>query len=191
MKTGFMKIQKAITRGFLWTSVPVFIVLLSANFPSIEKSVWETPVLAPVLAFCFAVWFLSLIFVVFATFLSSDYKENVLQDVVLRKERDEREALLSGQAAKKSILVTLVSSILILIVTTGQYNKAETPGKSSVTIGVFQLSDDRPITSQAADGSTIVHHQLPMSKMTLVLLLILIQLSSYHAINFFNLRKLE
>ncbi len=191
MKTRFMKIQKAITRVFLWTSVPAFLVLLSANFPSIEKSVWETPVLAPVLAFCFVVWFLSLIFVACATFVSSDYKENILQDVVLRTERDERESLLSGQAAKKSILVTLVASVLILIATTGQYNKAETPGKSSVTIGNFRLSDDNPIASQEEDGSTIIHHQLPMSKMSLVLLLILIQLSSYHAINFLNLRKLE
>ncbi len=163
MKPGFIKTQKTITRIFLWTSVPAFLVLLSANFPSIEKSVWETPVVAPALALCFATWFLSLIFVACATFVSSSYKENILQDVVLRKERDEREALLSGQAAKKSILVTLVASVLILIAATGQYNKAETPGKSSVTIGNFRLSDDNPIASQAADGSAIVHHQLLQS----------------------------
>lgn len=191
MKSGFIKTQRNITKLFLWTSLPALLTLLATNFPSFEKEVWGTPVVAPLLALCFAVWFFSLLFVAAATFVSSSYKENILQDVVLRKERDEREMLLSGQAAKKSILITLVASFLILIATTGQLNKANTPGQSSLTIGHFRLSDDTSMATQGLDGSTIVHYELPMSKMSLVLLLILVQLSSYHAINFLNLRKLE
>lgn len=87
--------------------------------------------------------------------------------IALRKNRDERKALISGQ-----------------------YNKAETTGKSSVTIGHFELSDETP-TTQAEDGFTVVHYQIPMSKMSLVSLIILSQMSSYHAINFFSLRKSE
>jgi len=191
MTPRFIKIQHTITKLFLWTSLPALLVLVSTNFPRIEKSIWDMPLIAPLLALCFAAWFLSLLFVAVATFISSGYKENILQDVVLRKERDEREMLLSGQAAKNSILITLAASVLILIATTGQYNKASTSGQSSVTIGNFRLSDDSPMTTQTSDGSVVVHYQLPMSKMSLILLVILIQLSSYHAINFLNLRKLE
>lgn len=191
MNTRFMEVQRVITKVFLWTSVPAFLILLSANFPTIEKSMWETPGIAPVLALCFAGWFLSLIFVACATFLSSTYKENILQDVVLRREVDERESFISGQAAKKSILVTLVAGLLILIATTGQYNRAETLDKSSFTIGNFRLSDDSPAAGHLTDGSIVTHHQLPMSKTSLVLLIILIQLFSYHAFYFLNLRKLD
>lgn len=190
MSTSFLKVQSITTKTFLWTSPLALVLLLATNFPNLEKGIWTT-FIAPILAIAFAVWLLSLIFVIIATFVSSSYKEQVLQDVVLRKSRDERESLISGQAAKKSILITLVASILILICTTGQYNKAETVEKSSVTIGHFRLSDNQSVTSQAEDGSTILHYQIPMSKMSLVLLLILIQMSSYHAINFLSLRKLE
>lgn len=162
----------------------------SHQLSNLEKGIWIT-FIAPVLTIAFAVWLFSLIFVIIATFVSSSYKEQILHDVVLRKDRDEREAFISGQAAKKSILITLAASVLILFCTTGQYNKAETTEKSSVTIGHFKLSDDMPVTTQAEDGSTIIHYQIPMSKMSLVLLLILIQMSSYHAINFFSLRKSE
>lgn len=190
MGITFLKVQTIVTKTFLWTSPLALILLLATNFPNLEKGIWTT-FIAPILAIAFAVWLLSLIFVIIATFVSSNYKEQVLNDVVLRKDRDEREALISGQAAKKSILITLAASIVILICTTGQYNKAETTGKSSVTIGHFKLSDELPVTTQAEDGSTVTHYQIPMSKMSLVLLLILIQLSSYHAINFFSLRKSE
>lgn len=190
MNINFLKMQSIITKAFLWTSPLALILLLATNFPNLEKGIWTT-FIAPILAIAFTVWLLSLIFVIIATFVSSNYKERILHDIVLRKDRDEREALISGQAAKKSILITLAASILILICTTGQYNKAETIGKSSVTIGHFRLSDETPVTKQAEDGSAIIHYQIPMSKMSLVLLLILIQMTSYHAINFFNLRKSE
>lgn len=191
MKPGFLKTQIVITRIFLWTSPLALVLLLATNFPDLEKSIWTTAVIAPILALAFAAWLLSLLFVIIATFMSSQYKEEILHDIVLRKDRDERESLMSGQAAKKSILITLAAAIFILVCTTGQYNKAETTGKSSITIGNFRLSDRTPLTTQAEDGSTIIHYQLPMSKMSLVLLLILIQLSSYHAINFMILRKSE
>jgi hypothetical protein len=42
----------------------------------------------------------------------TSYKEEVINDVVLRKDREEREAILSGQAAKKSIIMTLHSGAI-------------------------------------------------------------------------------
>lgn len=191
MGLPFLKMQTTITKAFLWTSPIAIVLLLLTNFPNLEKGLWTTKVIAPLFAITFAIWFLSLLFVIFLTFISARYKEEVIHDVVLNKDRDERESLISGLAAKKSILITLAASLLILLCTTGQYNKAETIGKSSLTIGHFRLTDNATTTTQGEDGSTIVHYQLPMSKMSLVLLLILIQLSSFHAIKFINLRKME
>ena len=191
MRMSTLKIQSIITKIFLWTSPLALVLLLAVNFPNFEKSIWTMNIFAPFLATAFAIWLLSLLFVIVATFVSSQYKETIIHDVVLHQDRDERETFISGQAAKKSILITLVASLLILICTTGQYNKAETTGKSSITIGHFQLTDNSMSTTQAEDSSTIIHYQLPMSKMSLVLLLILIQLTSFHAINFISLRRLE
>ncbi|MGZ3722007.1 MAG: hypothetical protein ACXVA9_03690 [Bdellovibrionales bacterium] len=195
MKTDFSKVQSVVTRIFLWTSPLAFCVLLVSNFPEVEKSLWENgffaPVLGPVLALALMAWLFSLLFVLIATFVSARYKERVLQDVVLRRDRDEREELLSGRAAKTSILVTLAASLLILICTTGQYNRAEETDHSSVTIGNFHFSEVAPVVTKLEGGVQVMQYQLPMSKMSLVLLIILIQLSSYHTIKYLNLRKLE
>ena len=191
MNLTLLKIQTAITKAFLWTSPIALIILLLSNFPALEKSLWNTEVIAPLFAISFVIWFFSFLFVIVLTFISAKFKEEIIQDVVLNKERDERESLISGIAAKKSILITLAAGIFILLCTTGQYNKFDTNEKSSLTIGHFHLIDSAATTTQNEDGTTIIHYQLPMSKMSLVLLLILIQLSSFHAFKIINLKKME
>lgn len=179
-----------ITKVFLWTSPVAFALFIAVNFPDIEKIIWTSSMVAPILGILFAVWLLSFLFVTFTTIINPNQKENPLHNVVLSEERDEREALISGQAAKKSILITLAASLLLLICTTGLYTESETTGKSSLTIGHFRLTDWSPLVSPSKAKASIVH-QLPMSKTSLILLIIMIQLVSYHSLNFINLKKTE
>jgi hypothetical protein len=74
---NFKKIQSVVTKAFLWTSPAALILLLATNFPNLEKGIW-TSFIAPVFAVAFAVWLISLMFVVIATFVSSSYKEQIL-----------------------------------------------------------------------------------------------------------------
>lgn len=190
MNPTLYKTQSIVTKIFLWTSPLVLLLLLAINYPELEKEIWLMSFIAPFLALSFGLWFLSFLFVVIATFTSSQYKEDILQDVILRPDRDEREAFASAQAAKKSILITIITNLIILLCTTGQYNKSETVGKSSLTIGHFQLTDNPSYTTEEADG-VITHFQLPMSKMSLVLFIIMVQLFSFHISNIIAQKRLE
>lgn len=184
--------RRHILQRFFYGLSPLAIgLLLATNFPELESKIWATNLVGPILAISFTAWFFSFLIVLFATFFSSSFKEQILAKVVLHDDQDEREELISGQAARKSILITLAASVFILICTTGQYNKAETTEKSSITIGNFHLTDSDSKITQDDDGNPIEHYQLPMSKMSLVLLIILIQLLSYHSITFMKLRKTE
>ena len=189
MKQKILKVQAISTRIFLWTSPIAFTVLGASNFPNFEKTLWTTSVAAPVLAMVFCAWFLSPIVVLSSAFISPRYRDDVLSNVVLRKEQDEREEIISGRAAKKSILISVAAVFLLLLISTGRYNKAETVGKSSVTIGNIQFTDDTYSTTSSTDGAQIVHYGLLMSKTSLMLMVLLVQLASYHAIFQMSLRR--
>ena len=100
------------------------------------------------------------------------------------KEEDEREEQIVGQAAKSSYLFTLAASIVLFSVSICRYNSSVDILKPyhSFTIGHFQLSEneENPVSLEI-DGKTrsIQRHDLPLSKSAILLLLILIQISSY------------
>lgn len=190
MSTTLHKAQLTITKFFIWTSPFVMFMILATNYPEFEKKIWLIEAIVPFLAIIFGLWVISFMFVFVTTFISSRYKEDILHDVVLKEDRDEREAFVSAKAAKKSILITVIASLFILICTTDRYNKAENFEKSSVTIGHFQFTDNQSYVTQE-EGGFVTHFQIPMSKTGLVLLIMLIQLFSFHIFNLTGRKKMD
>ncbi|MBX2989331.1 MAG: hypothetical protein KF802_15690 [Bdellovibrionaceae bacterium] len=180
--------QKKITQVFFWLSPVAIVLLLLANFPTAEKLIWELPVVAPILVLLFAAWMMSMVCVVMLTVFGSRFRDQVLHDYVLQKDRDEREEIISGEAAKKAIVITMVVCAVALIFSTGRLNVFDDIARSSLTVGHFQLTDSavKEITDGELNG---IQYELPMSKTALFLLIMLIQLTSYHGIKAFSLRK--
>ena len=182
--------QKKVTQTFFWTSPIAVTLLLMSNFPAAEKVIWELPLIAPVFSLVFVFWLMSMICVVVLTIFGSQFREHVLHDYVLQKDRDEREAIIAGEAAKKAILITMVVCAITLIATTGRLNLFDNNARSSLTIGHFQLADSsaKEVISGDLKGT---QYDLPMSKTSIVLLIMLIQLTAYHGIKVLALKKAE
>lgn len=199
MHPALFSLQKRVTQIFLFTSPLAFLLLVSTNFPTIEQLPYFTTI-ANLGGVILAVWFLSLIVVSALTFLSPPYRNQILSGAILGSENDERESYISSATAKKALLISLVTSFLLLLATTSRVTISKkldgdiVNEKSYFTIGHIRWIDSSIHTEQSVDNKNDHHTQifeLPMSKTSLMLIVLLIQVFSFHFINFLSLRRVN
>lgn len=122
---------------------------------------------------------------------SAAFREQVLSRIARLRERDEREFMLTGKAARNTMLTTLAVLILLFCLSCFQVAVYRVPadqatdGKDKVLTLNFQfdLLNELPRTNRFndADKTDIVAYTgLPVSNSTLILGLIVWQLASYH-----------
>lgn len=122
---------------------------------------------------------------------SAALREQVLSRIARLRERDEREFMLTGKAARNTMLTTLAVLILLFCLSCFQVAVYRVPadqtvdGKDKVLTLNFQfdLLNELPRTNRFndADRTDIVAYTgLPVSNSTLILGLIAWQLASYH-----------
>lgn len=139
----------------------------------------------------FGAWMILAIYLSIRLMLSGQFREEILSKLTLIKERDEREVLLTGKAAKTTVLTSLAILIFLFCLSCFQVAIYRVPpeqavdGKTrviSLGVGFGLLASDRPENSAGtANRKDILSYTgLPVSSSTVILGLIVWQIAAYN-----------
>jgi len=149
---------------------------------SIVNFLWE------ILSWHFIFWFVALVYFFFALLFSTSFRQTILTRLAGIKERDERESLIAGEASK-SVFITMLAALLFLFFLSGiSINISKLPveqytdGKTKrLSIGYkFGMLDFRGYQDKKNDGTLLTIHDIPLTKEGIILLMIILQIASYH-----------
>ena len=114
-----------------------------------------------------------------------DTQELTIKRLAGIKERDEREEIITGHAARRSFVSTTSFLIFLFFLSSMQVNIARNPDqavdgkKSSLTLGLKFSPTDEPRTV-SEDGKNIYEHRdIPLSKSAILLIVLVWQVSSF------------
>ncbi|MCE5286319.1 MAG: hypothetical protein LLG02_10795 [Pelosinus sp.] len=188
------KVNVLLLRFFLW-GLP-FVILLavfsaSYNEQLIVSASYYIRLLYNLAGFIFAVWMVLSIYLGICLMFSEKFREKVLAKLTLLKERDEREAMLTGKAAKTTMLTTIAILLFLFCLSCFQVSVYSVPpeqainGKSNVISLNFKFSvlkDSSPaISSDVIKKSNIFEYNgLPISGSAVIIGLIMWQIIAYN-----------
>ncbi|MCC5467350.1 hypothetical protein [Pelosinus baikalensis] len=147
--------------------------------------------------FMFMSWMLLSIYLGIRLMFSGIFREKVLTKLTFIKERDEREVMLTGKAAKATMLTTLAILIFLFVLSCFQISVCSIPlekaidGKTNIiSLGVkLELLENLPKDDarEAMQEQTIFSYAgLPISSSALILGLIIWQVVAYN----YSMRRL-
>lgn len=141
--------------------------------------------------FVFAVWMTLSIYLSFRLIISRSFRDQVIGKITLMRERDEREAILTGKATKAAFLTSLAFLMLLFCLSCFHVSIYRVPFEKAVDgkTGIISLGlgfnllehykQDRP--EDAIQGNDIFSYRgLPVSSATIILMLIAWQTISYN-----------
>jgi len=144
------------------------------------KMLWE------VMSWSLMLWFLLLFVFMILLVFRKDTQESTVKYLAGLKERDEREEIIMGLAAKRSFTATAGLLIFLLFLSCFTLTIAKIPPnqtvdgkKSSLSLG-FHFTGTENRESIFPEGQIIYeHHDLPLSKSAILLLVLLWQLATF------------
>jgi hypothetical protein len=164
-----------------WSSIqPESVILAHASVLTLVW--WEA------LSWNLMLWFSILILFLFLLVMHPETRETTITRIARIKERDEREQMIVGQAARASFLVTLSILIFLLFVSVFSINLSKIPqievhgGRTrSLSIGLnFSLLDSSTTQSvPLPDGTYFETKGIPISKSAIILLIIVCQVGVF------------
>lgn len=139
----------------------------------------------------FATWMALSLYLSIRLMISEPFRDYVLARLTFMRERDEREALLTGKATRTTFLTSLAILIFLLFLSCFQVSIGKLPPDKVVdgkhhylTLGIglrFLESPKSGMPSAAPENEDIFSYTcLPLSSTTLILMLILWQIISYN-----------
>lgn len=145
----------------------------------------------------FATWMALSLYLSIRLMISEPFRDHVLARLTFMRERDEREALLTGKATRTTFLTSIAILIFLFFLSCFQVSIGKLPpdkainGKHhylSLGIGLRFLESPRSgMPNDAAENEDIFSYTcLPLSSTTLILMLILWQIISYN----YSMRRL-
>lgn len=142
-------------------------------------ALWE------VLSWGLIVWFGALLVFLVLLVFRKDTQESAIKRLAGISERDEREEIIMGLAARRSFVATTAFLIVLLFISCFTVSIARLPDgtvdgkKGMLTIG-FNLTATDKKTQTAPNGSVVFeHHDLPLSKSAILLLVLFWQISTF------------
>jgi len=147
--------------------------------------------------FVFATWMTLSIYLSVRLMFSGPFREQVIARITFMRERDEREAILTGKATKATFLTSLAILIFLFCLSCFQVSIYRVPpdkavdGKTGfVSLGLgFSLlpqdKQDRPEDTIPKEN-IFSYRGLPVSSQTIILMLIIWQIISYN----YSMRRL-
>lgn len=191
----FARLDSIISKVFLW-GLPVVVLMAIAMTYINQDDIASLPpyiqTLHGLAGLLFGLWMAFSLYISARLVVSKKQRNAILAKLVFLREKDEREAFLTGNATKVSFLVTLSILILLLCLNTFHFSFYQVPaeqaphGKNkSINLSIsFNLLDDDTETAKvnASEGRTyfINYTGLPISKTAIILSLIIWQILSYN-----------
>lgn len=188
------RFDSALLRVFL-LGLPVFVVF--AGYSSwYQTQAFSQPsayfgMLNSLAGLVIALWMALALYLSFRLLVSERFRDRVLTKLTFFKERDEREAILTGQAARKTFLTTLAVLILLLCLSCFQVSIYRVPPQQAVdgktgfiSLGVgFSLLDQGQqvaLEGQTKETDIFSYSGLPITSTAIILLLIGWLIMSYN-----------
>jgi hypothetical protein len=169
-----------LVQTYLLAALP-FVIACMAWGQGGKGWLWE------ILSWNVVFWFAMLVVFLVLLVAVPSAREIALRRLANLRDRDEREQLITGRAARAAYVSTLSLLILALFLSVFTLNVSRAPegtvGKrGSISIGLGFRMFDEPREVRAADGTTVVFesNDLPLSKSALILLFIAWQLASFN-----------
>jgi hypothetical protein len=174
---------------FIYTS-PVFIIFMiwaSYEFSGVADKTTMNGGIWNYFAGFFIAWVLILLYTVTKMLFSKNFRDITMARLAGIKERDEREVVVAGNAAKYSFLSTfaLLLFMLVFSITTFNLEKKVVPttgknGTFSIGFGMKAL-DETAYVHEVKEGVERYNYKsLPLSKPFMILILMFWQIGSYH-----------
>ena len=140
-------------------------------------------------------WMLLTVYLAARLLISGTFREEMLARITFMKERDEREALLTGKATKTTFLMTLALLFFLLCLSCFQVSLYRLPpekainGKTGVlTLGTSFALSRPPVPMKDVQHEYFSYTALPISTTGIILILILWLIFWY---NFFMRREMQ
>ena len=177
---------------YLIGTAPVFIIFMiwaSITHPTAAEQGTFKGGLWDVFGWFFIFWVLDLFYVVIKMLFSKKLRNTVMAKMAGVKERDERESLVAGNAAKFSFLSTFAILLVMLLFSSANFTVKKHPenvqqktGMATVGFG-FKFIDDAALTHEKnGEIETFSYNSLPITKPVLIFLIMLWQIGSYHLV---------
>jgi hypothetical protein len=189
------QLDRWIIRYVTTALIPVIVLLAWGSISDPDKlsmSQGATRLFWDTLGWVFMIWIVAMLYLILKMVFRRGFRETVLSKIAHIKARDEREELISGEAAKFSILSTMAIMFLILFfslftLTVGKYPEGtrgyDKHGFISVGMNFYPFSKDAPVKETRKDGQEIFNYNgLPLSSSLIMIIMILWQLGSYQII---------
>jgi hypothetical protein len=186
------KVDKILTKFLIFALPFVLIILCWAAISDPNKmsaSSGLTRIAWDALGWTFMIWIFVSFYIVVKMVIQKTFRDQILGKAAGIKERDERESIIVGEAAKVSFLSTMAFIILLLffsiftITLARQTNSQEIDKKkSSLTIQMnfpLLVEENKHVEIQNNDIEIFTYSGVPLSKSILLLLILLWQVGSY------------
>ena len=138
-----------------------------------------------------ASWMTLALYLSLRLFISGAFRDHVITRLTFMRERDEREAALTGRATKTTFLTTLALLILLFCLSCFQISVYRVPqamavegktGRVQLGLGFSLLEREKQNLVQEPKGRTDIfsYQGLPVSSEAVILLLIVWQIAAYN-----------
>jgi hypothetical protein len=186
------KFDKAIVSYITIAIIPVMVLLIWGGAGDADKlslSSGMTRYFWDTLGWIFMIWIVAMLILTLKMVFVKDLRESILAKFARIKERDEREEIISGEAAKFTLLSTLAVMFLLLFfslftVKVGKYPEGslgkDKHGFISIGMNFYPFTKDAHVKETKSNGQEFFNYSgMPLSSSIVMLLMILWQLGSY------------
>ena len=142
-------------------------------------ALWET------MSWALMLWFVCLLIFMLLLVFRKDTQEATIKHLAGIKERDEREQIIMGLAARRSFVATTGLMIFLFFLSCFTLSVARLPDKtvdgkkSSLSLGFHFSGTDAKATASSSGDVVFEHHDIPLSKSALLLIVLVWQVSVF------------
>ena len=144
----------------------------------------------------FIAWVLIMLYLVTKMVFSKSVREVLMTKLAGIKERDERESVVAGNAAKFSFLSTLALLLFLFVFSVSNLTVTKHPkdinnkrGKIEIGFGLRSIDENAIVHEKNGELETYSYKSFPLTKPLILLLLIFWQIGSYHLVARKELRE--
>jgi hypothetical protein len=194
------KVDSIVLKAFLY-GLPIVIVFAFFAYPynpeTISRASTHIKFLYNFSGFIFATWMILAIYLSIRLLVSGGFRDKVLAKLTFIRERDEREVVLTGKAARTTLLTSIAILIFLFCFSCFQVSIYRVPpekaidgktGMLSLGFGFKMLeSSEQNTPDHTMQKQDIFSYKgLPISSSTIILILIIWQIISYN----YSMRRL-
>lgn len=182
-----MKVFNVIEKYLLYAFPAVLVCVFWSNAVPEKDIQMPLRILWEILAWNLLAWFALLTLFVISLLLVPSVRENFFRRIASIKERDEREEQLVGIVSKRTYISMLSVLVFLFFISAFSFQVRQVPddqainGKkklASISLNLKLFDEARETKSE--DGQTIIQSKdIPLTKSSLLLLLILLHLATY------------